>query len=353
MSDIFLLQSPHENVTVLAQSEGMNMARNAPGKHCRKGLSLVEITRMFPDDEAARAWIEGIRWPEGPRCPHCESDRIQHPVAHKTMTHRCRACRKRFSVRTGTPMQSSKLDLQIWVLAVYLLNTCLKGSASMKLHRDLGVTQKTAWHLAHRIRESWDGAGGLFSGPVETDETHIGGKRKNMSNAKRKELAEAGAGRGTVGKAAVVGVKDRASNRVSAQRVSQTDASALQGFVRDHAAPGATLCTDEASACRGMPEYVHEAVNHGVGEFVRGQAHCNGMESFWSLLKRGCQGTFHKFSEKHLDRYVREFAGRHNIRPRDTLDMMQSVVISMAGKRLRCKDLIADNGFPSGARPGA
>ena len=327
------------------------MARNAPGKHYRKGLSLVEITRMFPDDDTARAWIESVRWPDGPVCPHCGSTRITHPVAHKTMTHRCKDCRKWFSVRTGTPMQSSKLDLQIWVLAFYLLNTGLKGQASMKLHRDLGVTQKTAWHLAHRIRESWNESGGLFDGPAEADETFIGGKRRNMSNAKRKELAEAGAGRGTVGKSAVIGVKDRGTGRVAARRISQTDGSALRGFVREHLTPGATLYTDEAAGYKGMSEYDHEAVNHSVGEYVREMAHTNGMESFWSMLKRGYQGTFHKFSEKHLDRYVCEFSGRHNIRPRDTLDMMKSVVIGMVGKRLRYRDLIADNGLDSGARP--
>ena len=322
------------------------MARNAPGKHFRKGMSLVEVTRMFPDDDTAREWIERIRWPEGPFCPHCGSFRVQHPVTHKTMTHRCRDCRKWFSVRTGTVMQSSKLGYQIWVLAVYLLNTGLKGQASMKLHRDLGVTQKTAWHLAHRIRESWARESGPFAGPVEADETYIGGKRKNMPNAKRKELT----GRGTVGKAAVAGVKDRETNRVAARRMEATDSGALQGFVRDNVQPGATLYTDEAAAYAGMPEFTHEAVNHSAKEYVRDMAHTNGMESFWAMLKRGYQGTFHKFSEKHLDRYVREFAGRHNIRPRDTLDMMQSVAIGMAGKRLRYRDLIADNGLPSGAR---
>ena len=326
------------------------MARNAPGKHFRKGLSLVQITRMFPDDDTAREWIERIRWPEGPVCPHCGSHRIAHPVKHKTMTHRCKDCRKWFSVRTGTVMQSSKLGCQVWVLAVYLLNTGLKGQASMKLHRDLGVTQKTAWHLAHRIRESWDENGGsLFSGPVETDETYIGGKRKNMPKAKRDKME----GRGTVGKAVVAGVKDRATGKVVARKVKGTDKATLQGFVRDTVAPGATLYTDEHGAYPGMSEFKHEAVNHSVGEYVRDMAHTNGIESFWAMLKRGYQGTFHKMSEKHLDRYIHEFAGRHNIRPRDTLDMMRSVAIGMVGKRLRYHDLIADNGLPSGARPSA
>ena len=326
------------------------MARNAPGKHYRKGLSLVEITRMFPDDETARTWFEGIRWPDGPVCPHCGSTNAQHPVKHKTMTHRCRDCRKWFSVRTGTPMQSSKLGLDIWAIAMYQMNTGLKGQASMKLHRDLGITQKSAWHLAHRIRESWDENGGsMFSGPAEADETYFGGKRRNMSNAKRKELADTG--RGAVGKAAVVGVKDRASNRVAATHVSQTDASVLQGFVREHVQPGATLYTDEARAYEGMPEFEHEAVKHSAKEFVRNMAHTNGMESFWAGMKRGANGVYHKFSVKHLNRYVAEFSGRHNVREADTIDQMTRMVAGMVGKRLRYKDLIADNGLPSGARP--
>ena len=324
------------------------MATNAPGKHFRKGMSLVEVMRMFPDDAAAEAWFIKARWPNGIHCPCCGSVSVQDGAAHKTMPYRCRDCRKRFSVKTGTVMQSSKLGLQVWVLAGYLMTTGLKGQASMKLHRDLGITQKTAWHLAHRIRETWTREGGPFAGPVEADETYIGGKRKNMPNAKRKTLE----GRGTVGKAAVAGVKDRETNRVAARRVSQTDATALQGFVRENVEPGATLYTDEAAAYAGMPEFTHEAVNHSAKEYVRDMAHTNGMESFWAMLKRGYQGTFHKFSEKHLDRYVREFAGRHNIRPRDTLDMMQSVAIGMAGKRLRYRDLIANNGLSSGARSG-
>ena len=325
------------------------MARNAPGKHFRKGMSLVEVMRIFPDDAAAEAWFVKARWPEGVRCPFCDSDRVQEGTAHKTMPYRCRGCRKRFSVKTGTVMQSSKLGYQIWALAGYIMTTNLKGSASMKLHRDLGITQKTAWHLAHRIRETWARETALFSGPVEADETYIGGKRKNMSNAKRKALREAGVGRGAVGKTAVVGVKDRATNTVVAEVVERTDAETLQSVIVENTVPGTKVFTDEASAYKGVPR-PHEAVNHSVGEYVRGMAHTNGMESFWAMLKRGYQGTFHKFSEKHLPRYVAEFAGRHNIRPRDTLDMMQSVAINMAGKRLRYRDLIADNGLPSGAR---
>ncbi len=314
------------------------MAQNAPGKHFRKGMSLVEVMRVFPDDAAAEAWFIEARWPDGVRCPYCDSDKVQTGAAHKTMPFRCRSCRKRFSVKTGTVMQSSKLGLQVWALAGYLMTTGLKGQASMKLHRDLGVTQKTAWHLAHRIRETWARESGPFSGPVEVDETYIGGKRKNMPKAKRKAMT----GRGAVGKAAVAGAKDRETNRVSAQAVAGMDAGTLQRFVRERTEPGAALYTDDAGPYRNIRGFRHEAVNHSVGEYVRDQAHTNGIESFWAMLKRGYQGTFHHFSEKHLDRYIGEFAGRHNARPRDTIDQMTAMVKGSVGKRLRYADLTAD-----------
>ena len=313
-----------------------------PGKADRQGLSLVAIMRMFPDDATAEAWFVEQRWAEGVHCPYCGSVNVKSGTAHKTMPYRCRekVCAKRFSVRTGTVMQASNLGYQKWAIAVYLLATNLKSVSSMKLHRDLEITQKSAWHLAHRLREAFKDGGSPFAGPAEADETYIGGKRKNMPNRKRKELT----GRGTVGKAAVAGVKDRETNRVTARRMEATDASALQSFVREKVQPGATLYTDEAAAYRGMPEFTHEAVNHSAKEYVREMAHTNGMESFWAMLKRGYQGTFHHFSEKHLDRYVGEFAGRHNDRPMDTIDMMRAIAGRMAGKRLRYRDLIAESG---------
>ena len=302
--------------------------------------------------DKAREWFEARIWPQSPYCPRCGSFNVQCGIKHKTMTHRCRECegKPRFSLKTGTVMESSKLGYQTWAIALYLVMTGLKGVSSMKLHRDLEITQKSAWHLAHRLRKALEaGDAPLFLGPAEGDETYVGGKRKNMPKAKRKTLM----GRGAVGKAAVAGVKDRETNRVAARRMEATDASALQGFVRDTVAPGATLYTDEAAAYRGMPEYDHEAVNHSAGEYVRDMAHTNGMESFWAMLKRGYHGTFHKFSEKHLDRYVTEFAGRHNVRESDTVEQMGVIAGKTVGKRLRYRDLIAGNGLSSGARPSA
>ena len=205
------------------------------------------------------------------------------------------------------------------------------------------------WFMLHRIREAWAGDedGDPFDGPVEVDETYMGGKRRNMSNAKRKELA--GTGRGAVGKTAVVGVKDRASNEVRAEVVAGTDAETLQDFVEENTEDDAKVYTDYARAYKGV-ELEHEAVRHSVSEYVRGQAHTNGIESFWAMLKRAHDGTFHKMSPKHLQRYVAEFAGKHNIRDSGTLAQMRATVARLVGRNLLYRDLIADNGLASGAR---
>ena len=227
-----------------------------------------------------------------------------------------------FTLRKGTVMEGSKFPYRVWPIGLYLFTTNLKGVSSMKLHRELGIGQKAAWFMLHRLRTTKEAGAGLFSGPVEVDETYMGGKRANMSNAKRKELANTG--RGAVGKFAVVGAKDRTTKQVRAQVVENTDKPTLQGFVTVHAAPDATVYTDEASAYEGLP-MPHEAVKHSVKEFVRGQVHTNGMESFWSMMKRGYVGVYHKMSPKHLNRYVTEFQGRHNDRESDTLDQMGGI----------------------------
>ena len=324
------------------------MAQNAPGKHRREGISLMQLADMFPDEEAARIWFEKLVWPNGRYCPCCGGTRT-HEASHAKMPYRCTDCRAYFSVKTGTLTGGSRVSLRKWAFAIYLEATSLKGVSSMKLHRDIDVTQKTAWFMLHRIREAWAGnVSAPFSGPVEVDETYMGGRRKNMSNAKRKALREAGAGRGSVGKTAVVGAKDRATKKVAARPVERTDAPTLQGFVAEHAAPGATVYT-EHGAYRGMP-FPHETVNHGAGEYVRGDASVNGMEAFWSMFERSYHGTFHKIRPKHLQRYVNEFCAHHNLRPLDTIELMGNIIAGMIGKRLMYRDLIADNGLSSGAR---
>ena len=325
------------------------MAQKAPGRSFRSGLSLIDIVDMFPDEASAAKWFESIMWPTGRCCGHCGSTETRPVPNANPMPYWCKDCRSYFSVRTGTALQRSKVPLRKWAIAIYLELTSLKSVSSMKLHRDIKVRQATAWFMLHRIREAWNTGPGGFSGPVEADETYFGGKRKNMSNAKRRELTEQGAGRGAVGKTAVVGVKDRETKQVRAKVVKNTDKPTLQGFVVEHTAPGATVYTDEASAYEGLP-FNHESVKHSVAEYVRDQAHTNGIESFWAMLKRAHTGTFHKMSPKHLNRYVNEFAGKHNIRDSDTIDQMRHVVAGLVGKRLMYRDLIGDNGLSSGAR---
>ncbi len=318
----------------------------APGRDHREGISLIELAEKFPNEDAARAWFESILWPDGVRrCPTCNGDNT-HECSHKTMPYRCRDCRKYFSVKTGTLMAGSPLPLLKWVYAIYLDTTSLKGVSSMKLHRDLKITQKTAWHMLQRIRESFAAQGPtvLFEGPVEVDETYVGGRRRNMAKSKRAQLH----GRGPMGKTAVVGAKDRATGQVVAEVVQRTDAATLQSFVAAHTADGAEVYTDEARAYQGLPN--HSSVRHSVGEYVNQHIHTNNVESFWSMLKRAHKGTFHKISPKHLERYVNEFAGRQNIRSLDTIDQMVAVAAGFAGKRLSYADLTAPNGLPSGSR---
>lgn len=206
----------------------------------------------------------------------------------------------------------------------------------MKLHRDLSVvTQKSAWHLAHRIREGWDETGTIATlcGHIEADETYIGGLERNKHEDRKLRV-----GRGSVGKTAVAGLKERETGTISAKVVGRVDKATLQRNVMERVKQGSRLFADENPVYRGLP-YTRGNVNHGIGKWVGGMAHTNGMESFWSLLKRGYHGTYHRMSVQNLSRYVTEFAGRHNDRKHGAKEQMKRMARRMEGKRLRYRDV--------------
>ncbi len=215
-------------------------------------LSNGRYCRVF-----AELWFAEQRWPDGVECPRCASRSIQRRT--KPTPYRCGDCKYDFSVKSNSLMHNSKLPLKTWGLAIYILTTSIRGASSMKLHRDLGVTQKTAWHLAHRLRDAYLGETPEFEGPVEADETYIGGRVGRMNAARRRRLG------GNANKSIVAGVRDRATGRVSAARVESTDRPTLQGFVVERAVPTATVYTDEHLSYLGIPRR-HQTVNHSAGQ---------------------------------------------------------------------------------------
>jgi len=302
-------------------------------------VSIYQFLKKFPTEASARAYLEQQRWQGHPVCPRCGSmERIQKRKVDGY--YRCLSCKVDFTVRTGTIFERSHVPLDKWLYAMYLISTARKGISSLQLSKEIGVTQKTAWFMLQRIRQACGsgsgGYGGFLSGIIEADETYIGGKEMNKHESKKLK-----AGRGAVGKIAVLGMRER-NGQVRASVISGTSARTIQAKVRGMVAPGSILCTDEHAAYCGMTEYHHQVVTHSAKQFVDGMAHTNGIESVWAVLKRGFYGVYHSFSEKHLQRYVDEFSYRLNEGncKVHTLDRIDALLRKTVGKRITYKTLI-------------
>lgn len=298
--------------------------------------TLQECIEHFSSNEKLCIdFFAAMRWENGEAiCPNCKG--TENTFLATRNVWKCRNCKKQFSVKVGTILEGSNIPLDKWICGIWLIVNAKNGISSYEIHRAIGITQKSAWFMLHRIRAAMQtGSFEKLSGDVECDETFIGGKAKNMHKSKREKKIQ---GRGSVGKTAVVGMLRR-KGEVRAKVIENVDRETLHAEVRNHVEQGSNLYTDEWRSYRGLDEdYIHEVINHAEC-YVKDHVHTNGIENFWSLLKRTISGTYVSVEPFHLGRYIDEQSFRFNERKGKDKDRFLKAVSQISGKRLTYKQL--------------
>jgi len=300
--------------------------------------NVLQVLDYFKDEAVCKNFLAVKRWGETPCCHHCGNAGAY--VTKRGYTCKAKQCGKKFTVTTGTVFENTKISLRLWFATIYLVSAHKKGISSLQLSRDLGITQKTAWFLLHRVREMLTyHANAPLTGVVEVDETFVGGKNKNRHE--KKKIDGAG-GRSTADKTAVVGLLQR-NGKVQTHVVADTEKDTLQHIIYSNVHQDARVITDTYSSYKGLGEvYDHESVKHTEGNYItEGDKHTNNIEGFWSLLKRGIIGIYHYVSPKHLQRYCHEFGYRYNTRKVSDILRFDDLLQLADGKRLTYKMLIA------------